>query len=376
MAEIKNKQCPSCGEYIPVEAEVCEYCGENFTPVKQSETEQVQDEPVKAEAEVETESNTESETEVEEQSVDEKNEDEKSPKNYKLIIFIISAIVIGLIGTLGILYAVHSGIDTSFNVNKSNKAKIPKILKSGKTSNAEINKAKDLYKNKELEKAAEIFQAEIDKNDNAVANYYMGEIYNDQGFSKIAIGYYKKANSNKKDFFEPKKRLAEVYSNRSEYEDALSFGESALKLKPNDIEMLKIMAGIYDSTDNSDKLLATYKKIVKLDPKDSDANHYLGGYYYRQENYKEASVYINNLLKAEYNTNVAYALVNCYFKMEYYTKAIEVLNRIMSEDPYESYRASYLKDGAIYLRDDYNAAHGKNTISTDDLEESAENALF
>ncbi len=374
MTEIKNKQCPYCGEYIPVETEICEYCGEHLTPAYQSEIEQSQEVSGNNETEVATETKTENETE--EQSFVDKYLDEKSPKNYKLIIFIVSAVVIGLIGTLGILYAVHSSIDTSFNVNKSNKAKIPKILKSGKISNAEINKAKDLYKNKELDKAAELFQAEIDKNDNAVANYYMGEIYKDQGFSKIAIGYYKKANNNKKDFFEPNKRLAEVYSNRSEYEEALSYGESALKLKPNDIEMLKIMAGIYESTDNSDKLLATYKKIVKLDPKDSDANHYLGAYYYRQENYKESSVYINNLLKAEYNTNVAYALVNCYFKMEYYTKAIEVLNRIMSEDPYESYRASYLKDGAIYLRDDYNAAHGKNPISTDDLEGKVEDALF
>lgn len=371
MVDIKNKQCPYCGEYIPVEAEVCEYCGENLIPAEHVETEQVETEQY-----TEEQKNTETETELEKESVVEKYLTEQSSNISKPVIYVTSALIVGLLGTLGVLYAVHSGIDTSFNVSKSNKARVPKILKAVKTSNSVIDKAKALYKNKEIDKAAELFQAEIDKNDNAVANYYMGEIYNEQGFKKIALSYYKKANSNKKDFFEPQKRLAEVYLSRAEYDEALSYGESALKLKPNDLEMLKIMADIYDSTGNSDKLLAIYKKIIKINSKDTDANRYLGGYYYRQENYKEASVYINNLLNAEYDTDVAYALVSCYFKMEYYTKAIEVLNKIIDKDSYEYYRASYLKNGAIYLRDDYNAAHGKNTISTDDIDDKAENALF
>ena len=368
MTDIKNKQCSFCGEYIPVEAEVCQYCGEKLISGEQIEPEPEQNQNISDENEAEIETETE--------NVAEDVLDKKTNKNYKPVIYIVSAVIIGLLGTLAVLYIVHSGIDTSFNVNKSEKVKIPKILKNSQLSNSGLEKAKALYKDKKTDEAAALFQAEIDKNDNPVANYYMGEIYNDQRFKKIALGYYKKANSNKKDFFEPKKRLAEIYLDRAEYDDALAYGESALKLKPKDIEMLKIMADIYSSTDKSDKLLSIYKTIVKLDPKDTDANHYLGSYYYRQENYKEASVYINNLLKTEFDTDIAYALVNCYFKMEYYTKAIEVLDRIMDEDSYEYYRATYLKNGAMYLRDDYNAAHGKKTISTEELEGKAENALF
>ena len=30
MTEIKNKQCPFCGEYIPLDSEICKYCKESL----------------------------------------------------------------------------------------------------------------------------------------------------------------------------------------------------------------------------------------------------------------------------------------------------------------------------------------------------------
>lgn len=30
MTELKNKQCPFCGEYIPLDSEICKYCKESL----------------------------------------------------------------------------------------------------------------------------------------------------------------------------------------------------------------------------------------------------------------------------------------------------------------------------------------------------------
>ena len=75
-----------------------------------------------------------------------------------------------------------------------------------------------------------------------------------------------------------------------------------------------------------------------------------------------------------YDTNIAYGLVVCYMKVEYYTKAIEVLNKIIANDSYEYYSATNLKNRLIELRDGYNREHGRQPVS--DLEERVENALF
>lgn len=67
------------------------------------------------------------------------------------------------------------------------------------------------------------------------------------------------------------------------------------------------MFEIYSRQDNTEKLIATHKKIVSIDKKD----------------------YSSNYFPAKYNTDIAYGLAVCYSRIEYYTKAIEVLDLII-----------------------------------------------
>ena len=356
MTDIKNKQCPFCGEYIPVDSLKCEFCNEDLPH------EEVAEEKANIEEQEEFIEETDNPAEYVESLVQKRfDNEEKTNNKFKLIMTLLIAAVVGVAVTMGVLYKIHSGIDVSFNTDNSQK---PSIVKKAIGSSANIDKAKKLYNDKELEKAAALFQEEIDKNDNPVANYYMGEIYNDQSFTKIAIEYYKQADRNKKDFFEPKKRLAQVYYGRGEYDQAESYGEKALKINPNDLELLKTMTEVYEEQDETDKLLSAYKTIIKLEPKAKDANEYLAMYYYKRDDYKTAAVYINNILNIEYDTDIAYALVNCYVKVEYYTKAISVLDKIIAKDSYESYRASNIKSYVEDLRDGYNVSHGRVPIPT------------
>lgn len=352
MVDVQNKQCPICGEYIPVYATKCEFCNEEL--VQNEECAEKDDTFEKASVQDLSENNEQL------SRIEEYASEQKSNKIRAILIIVISAII-GLLGTLAILYKIHSSIDVSFNVDKT---KSQSVVKDFVRSNSNIEKAKKLYNEKDIDNAAKLFQEEIDNNNNPVALYYMGEIYKDQDFTKIAIEYYKQAIDNKSNFFEPNKRLAEVYYSRGEYFEAQVYGEKALAIKPKDLELLKTMVLIYDSNSEVDKLIATYIDIVELEPKNIIANGFLAIYNYRNEDYKTAAIYISNLLDVKYDTDIAYTLVNCYVKIEYYTKAIEVLNRIIENDAYEYYRASNIRDYVEELRAGYNRSHGRINIPT------------
>lgn len=367
MAELKNKQCPFCGEYIPLDSKICEYCNESL--VNNIETRA--DYQEKGTNEV-----------VQPNSEEKRNHIKSRLSN---VLFVILAAIVGCVLVLGIFFVIHRNIDVGFATNEQVKAK-PHIL--SKANNGNLRKAKNLYKEGHVDESAQLFQNEIDSSNDPIAYYYMGEIYREQGFSKIAISNYNKALENKKGFYEPLKRLAEVYLGKYENEKALEYATKAIKMHPNDVELLKTIAQIYQNMGNSDKLLEIYKKIVTLDKKDYSSNYYLANYYYQSENYKEAIPYLNNLINTEYNTNLAYSLAVSYSQIEYYTKAIETLDLIIKKDPYEYYSATYAKSRLSDMKDYYNSTHKKtpvkkvpttkpkNEAPKNDYTEEAENALF
>jgi len=369
MSELKNKQCPICGEYIPIEAQECEYCGEKFVQEDTIPQEELPKDETSPEDSADSD-NENDETDIETYSG-------SNPLKVKWIVaFIVALIVfVGLI--LFGLAKIHDGIDLSFGSLSSksiHKPSIPKSISVSHKSNKNIDKARELYKNKNTDAAAELFQAEVDSNNNPVANYYMGEIYNDQGYRKIAISYYKAADAAKKDFYEPKKRLAQIYWDIDENDLAMNYAQSAYKIKQKDIELLNLLASMYKYTEDENKLIDIYRKILKIQPKNYDANYYLANYYYKKNDYKTAAVHLANILSDNYNTDIAYGLVMCYVKVEYYTNAIEILNKIIANDPYEYYSATNLKNRVKELREGYKREHNRSNVT--DLEERVEDALF
>ena len=365
MTKLKNKQCPFCGEYIPVDSEICKYCNESLVDSTGTK-DTYQDKEKDGIAQTDSEDNV---------------KQTKTGRSY--ILFVILATIVGAGIVFGIFFVVHRNIDVGFTTNKQAK---PHIL--SKANNDTLAKAKQLYKEGNVDEAAQLFQNEIDLSNDPTAYYYMGEIYRKQGFSKIAISNYNKALEKKNDFYEPLKRLADVYLNKYENDKALEYATKAIKIHPNDIELLKTLAQIYQNMDNGGKLLETYKKITTLDKKDYSSNYYLANYYYQEENYKEAIPYLKNLVNTEYNTDNAYMLAISYSRIEYYTKAIETLDLIIKKDPYEYYSATYAKSRLSDMKDYYNSTHKKTPVKKaptikpknetlkNDYTEEAENALF
>lgn len=377
MTEQINKQCPFCGEYIPINDTQCKYCNENL----------IEDTQVENSLELNDNSSNSDINENKEPTLSEEptSEEENLPKksnNKKMYILItLITFVIGFCVVFGILYYMNKHTDVT--IAPKSKPSVPKLGLLNNKNSDNINRAKQLYKDGKTDEAAQIFQDEITASNNPNAYYYLGEIYKDADFTKIAISNYKKALSYKKDFYEPLKRLAEIYVKKSENDVALDYANKALKQKPNDVELLQTLAQIYINTDEEDKLLQTYQKIVSIDKKNHDANYYIAKHFYYKEKYKEAIPYFQNLLNAEFDSDMAYGLALCYAHIEYYSKAIETLNLIIKKDPSEYYEATAAKARLSNMKDYYNATHGKksspderNNRYNDDYRDEAEDALF
>lgn len=225
--------------------------------------------------------------------------------------------------------------------------------------NESIDKAKELFKKEECDKAAQIFDREIVNKENPVAYYYMAEIYNKRGYTKLAIKTYKKADDKKANFFEPKKRLASANIEIGEYDEALNYALSAQKINSKDIELLETLLVIYRYFDRYDDIINTHKKIVEVDKKNCNSNYYLADYYMEEDNNRSAIPYLKNLLDIGYNTNIAYALASSYSSIEHYIKAIEILDLIIKNYPWEVLSATYYKENLKLIRERYNSIHKK-----------------
>ncbi len=372
MTEIKNIQCVSCGEFIPVDAAICQFCGEKT--VKESDN-----------------SNDDATNEFLE---DEVQEISKKDGN-KLFIMISSltvVFVLGLLFTFSILKHFSPEISLpklSKNQKNTHKPKV-NVLGSRKSS-SDLKKAIELFKVEKYDLSAELLQKEIDLYDNAEAYYYMAQIYSERGFTNLALKTYKQADLKRKNYAEPKIKLAQMYLNKYDYETAEKYAQDALNINPKDIKTLEILVRVYSLLGKTDKVIETHKKIVAVEPKNYDSNYELANYYYGRDEYKAAIPYINTILDIEFNSNIAYSLASCYVKIEYYTKAMEVLDRIMVNDRDEASYARYLKANISLLREDYRlnnkpaktaptppakSKKSDNNYYDYNLEDSATNELF
>lgn len=376
MQEITNKQCPICGEYIPFDTKICPYCCEDISgqevATKQDGQNSFENELIKDNIQ----------NKIDSMDVDEQiGKSNYSFLKYSLIITFVIIFSIAIVFL--IFYLVNRNTDVTIIPHDNNSITESKLLEGNMPEN--IKQAKILYKEGKIDEAAQLFQDEIDSNNNPVAYYYLGEIYRDNKFTNIAISNYKSALEHKKNFYEPLKRLAEIYVQKGENEIALDYANKAIKQNAKDLELLKAFVQIYSNMSKEEELLQTHKKIVQLDKKDYNSNFYLAYHFYNRDNYKEAIPYLKNLLDIAYNTETAYNLAISYAQIEYYTKAIEILDLIINNDPYEYYNATYAKLKLNNMKNYYNATHKqtstkKNSRPTKQQQESfdneAENALF
>lgn len=310
--KIKKIQCPYCAEYISEDTEICEYCGEKIA----------QDKP---------------------QFKQPRTKKQKFKFSIKYVLISFAILFIILIATVFIIKRNHSNTATSFNND---------LIEQSVNETTDMNEARLYFKEKNYDKAAELFQKEIDNNDNPIAYFYMGRIYQEQNYIDMAVDNFKKAIDIKGDFFEADYELEKIYFDKFDMAKTIEYAEKTTKLKPEHEESLRILAQAYSRQGDSEKSLTVYKKLYKINAKDYDANKSIGDDYFNKQKYKEALSYLAKAFELNNNEEDGLNLAKCYIEMEYYTNAIKILNKILKNNPY-NYSASELLSEANKKKSEY-----------------------
>lgn len=310
--KINKIQCPYCAEYISDDTEICEYCGEKIVKEK---------EPF--------------------QQARSKKQKLKFPIKYVLISVAILLVIMLAIFVIS---------------KKSSRNEISSFdsgtIEQTTDTTQEMNEARLYFNDKNYDKAAELFQKEIDNNSNPIAYFYMGRIYQERNYIDMAVDNFKKSIDLKGDFFEADFALEKIYFDKFDMAKTIEYGEKAVKLKPEHEESLKMLAQAYSRQGDSEQALTAYKKLYKINPKDYDANKLIGNDYFDKQQYKEALSYLAKAFELNNNSEDGLLLARCYIEREYYTNAIKTLNKILKNDPY-NYSASELLSEANQKKSEY-----------------------
>ena len=297
----QKKICPYCAEDIPVESIHCPFCGEKL-PVDRT-----------------------------------KIKDKKS-----LLIISLSVITIGLISFI------------FFNTDFSNFLNPNNLLQKGIT----------LYKKGDYDESIKILEKQIEEDgDNYKAYYYLGKNYEEKNDRTEAIKYYKKVLQINPDFDEAKIPLVKLCIEDDDSGCVGEFIESAYHQDKKDPQLMFYYAThIIDKTERSIPLL---KKVLEKEPNNYLANKYLGYYYSEKNDYKTAIPYLKKCLESKDNyllhpeldsayentPKVEYMLARAYIEEDYYTNAIDLLNKVLSKN--NDSTAQELKEEAQERKENY-----------------------
>lgn len=301
-----TKVCPYCAEEIPANSIVCPNCGEKIS------------------------------------------QDLIDMKTIKIVFGVIVGIIILCVAG----YFTYTYVDFADLVKKFQKP--DRFLKKGIT----------LYNEAKYEEALDFFEKQIEEDNNPMAYFYEGKVYEKQNNSSLAIKQYKKALKYKSDFDELKIPLVKLCLKNEDMDCVNEYIEGAYKQDKKDTQLIFYYASsIIKETDKSIPLL---KEVADKEPDNYLANKYVGNYYYNKGEYKTALPYLKNSYnskdKFKHDTGVEYAyedledegllIASTYMTNDEYTNAIKFLDEIIGKTG--NSKAKALKEEAVYARDNYN----------------------
>lgn len=186
------------------------------------------------------------------------------------------------------------------------------------------------YKEKDLDKALDYFDREINDNPKAALSfYYRAIIYNYQDKNSKAL----RDINNAIKYFPSKEKslLSGAYKLRGDiyviieiYDKAFEDYSTSLKLTPNDPDIYIDRAQIYFDLKEYQKAEADYKQALKIDESLPIAWAGLGRNYLNQKNYTESEKILNKLIKLapEYTEGYKFR-ARCFYEQKKYDEAIE-----------------------------------------------------
>ena len=344
-----KKQCPMCAEYVEDTDIVCKYCGYDFN-TQNTETESNNEVPV---------------------------EETTTPLVLK------ASIVAGILGFLlfvGFIINILASIDTITDIE----APKEEITKEVQSNSKLLEEGKKSFDNGDYDTAAEKFDLIIKGNNldkKAEANYYMGSIYKSRGLYEPAQNSFKKAYELNPNYNEAKFELMLMNMDNNDYESA---GEMFVELLNNGFlkkdQVAKYFGDIVQRTSIIDdcvtdecKTIST--KVLSVDPYNQYALQLLMYYYNNKGDEKAYFEY-----KDKYLTNVKYDkyeainLFRGYLKLEYYTKALAVLD-LLEKHGHDRADLERARAQVKYMREQYKQEKsGKTNTQTTTPQNNTSNA--
>lgn len=223
--------------------------------------------------------------------------------------------------------------------------------------NKKIQKAIELFKNKEWEKAIDAFSRILEKiNDNAelynnlaLSYYYVGEIEQAEKFFLKALGINPKLP-------EVYINLADLYFKQRNFADAIDLLQTGTYEVPENLVLKHYLARVYMEDARLDLAVDELDKILEEQPENYDAYYDLGRIYFELGNYDLAIDCFENVLKYKNDNEwIFYYLGQAYEANNEIDKAIS--NYLKAITVNDKFYPAYKKAGVLFLtRNDYDDA--------------------
>jgi len=339
-----NKQCPMCGEYINVNAEVCEYCGYTF------------------ENEV---------AENQEKVVEKENKDDlyckfkKSSLGSKVFFTIIGTILFGfalyMIGLTIMAIFFSSTLQVDIPQNKE-------VVKERVLDNDELLKEGiNSFNNNDLDNAAEYFDKILKSGNNtnkAEAHLYMGKILMKRNLADKAIEEYEIALSLNEHYLEPKIAMMEYYMKENRCDDKVRELYKSMKSNISN----KLLESLFEcltkypdfAYTSGDEYKEMAERVYKANGNNMNALRVLRDYYHDKRDTKNELIYAEKILKKQYDADEALRILNLYYQMEYYTKALEILDTMEQH----GYNAEQVLRTRYYIQNKREMYKSRNNTQT------------
>jgi len=225
------------------------------------------------------------------------------------------------------------------------------------TTDKKIEKALELFKNKEWEKAIDSFSRILEKetdnaglyNNLALSYYHAGEIQQAEKFFLKALGIDPK-------LVEVYINLADLYFTQRNFADAIGLLQVGTAELPENLVLKHFLARVYMEDAQIDLAIDELDKILEIQPENYDAYYDLGRIYFELGSYDLAIENFENVLQyKEDNVWIYYYLGQAYEANDEVEKALSNHLKAIALD--ETFHPAYKKAGILFLaRNDFDDA--------------------
>ena len=214
-----------------------------------------------------------------------------------------------------------------------------------------INRAKELLKSRQYEKAADVLRQVIaSEPDSAVAHSHLGIAVLRVGRAKEALALAQRAIELDAGYAFSYLVLGEANQAMNRFDDAIEAVRHAIQINPDYFDAYGVLGSLYGQTKRYEESLDAFNHALRLNPRNADVYNGLGIAYYRLGRHEEGIKAVNEAVKLNPNFANAYInLGNWYNELGRYEEAVEAFTnviRIAPRFPYAYFSRSLLN---LYL---------------------------